>query len=124
LGIGEVIEPLEDVSLNFVVVTPAFPVSTRDVYDTYDAMGAPALEGDNDLEPAALVVEPRLAEVRRAIATVVHRTPTLAGSGASYFLECSSAERADLAEALRASLKELIGPVVVSPCRAVARESS
>jgi len=123
-GIGEVIEPLSDVALSFVIVTPAFPVSTKAVYDAYDELAPTTREGPNDLESAALVVEPRLADVRQAIVAVARRSPTLAGSGASFFLECTASEQADLAEALSASIAELIGPAVVSACRAVARRVS
>ena len=121
-GIGEEIEPLPNESLYFVIVTPGFPVSTKAVYDAYDELGPPSVEGSNDLEAAALLVEPRLAEVRRAISAVAGWPPILAGSGASYFLECSSFEQLDLAEELRTALAGAIGPVVVSPCRSVARQ--
>jgi 4-diphosphocytidyl-2-C-methyl-D-erythritol kinase len=120
-GIGDEIEQLPDESLHFVIVTPGFPVSTKAVYDAYDDLGAPAGEGSNDLEDAALFVEPRLVGLKRAISAAAGRAPELAGSGASYFLECSSFEQLGLAQKLTAALAGAVGPVVVSPCRSVAR---
>jgi 4-diphosphocytidyl-2-C-methyl-D-erythritol kinase len=50
-------------------------------------MGGPTAEGPNDLEPAALAVEPRLAEWRDRLAQATGRTPVLAGSGSTWFVE-------------------------------------
>jgi 4-diphosphocytidyl-2-C-methyl-D-erythritol kinase len=120
-GIGETLSPLPDESLSFVIVTPDFPVSTKAVYDAYDELGPAHDEGDNDLESAAIAVEPRLVELRRAISEATGRTPTLAGSGASYFLECDESEQASLSSLLRASLAKSVGQFVVSACAASGR---
>ena len=120
-GIGESLEPLRDEPLSFVIVTPAFPVSTKAVYDAYDELGHPSGPGDNDLEAAAIAVEPRLIALRRAISEVAGRAPTLAGSGASYFLECHASERATLSAALRVSLANEVNQFVVSACSATDR---
>jgi 4-diphosphocytidyl-2-C-methyl-D-erythritol kinase len=120
-GIGEAISPLPDEALSFVIVTPAFPVSTKAVYDAYDVLGPWQNPGGNDLERAATVVEPRLVELRRAIREAAGRAPTLAGSGASYFLECTASEQAELAGVLRVSLAKTTGQFVVSSCAASAR---
>jgi 4-diphosphocytidyl-2-C-methyl-D-erythritol kinase len=120
-GIGETLSPLPDESLSFVIVTPAFPVSTKAVYDAYDELGPPRDEGDNDLEAAAIAVEPRLLELRSAISEATGRAPTLAGSGASYFLECGASEQSSLSASLRASLVKTIGQFVVSACAASGR---
>jgi 4-diphosphocytidyl-2-C-methyl-D-erythritol kinase len=120
-GIGETLSPLPDESLSFVIVTPAFAVSTKAVYDAYDELGPPGEHGDNDLEPAAIVVEPRLVELRRAISEAAGRTPTLAGSGGSYFLECDASEQASLVATLRLSLAGTVGQFVVSACAASGR---
>ncbi|HEY5271829.1 MAG TPA: 4-(cytidine 5'-diphospho)-2-C-methyl-D-erythritol kinase [Acidimicrobiales bacterium] len=120
-GIGESLEPLRDEPLSFVIVTPAFPVSTKAVYDAYDELGHPSGPGDNDLEAAAIAVEPRLVALRRAISEVAGRAPTLAGSGASYFLECHASERATLSAALRVSLANEVNQFVVSACSATDR---
>jgi 4-diphosphocytidyl-2-C-methyl-D-erythritol kinase len=123
-GIGEILEPLRDEPLSFVIVTPAFPVSTKAVYDAYDEQGPSSGQGENDLEPAALAVEPRLGELRRAIREAAGRAPTLAGSGASYFLECSESEQASLSQSIRAAVAKAVDQFVVSPCRATARLGS
>jgi 4-diphosphocytidyl-2-C-methyl-D-erythritol kinase len=97
-GIGDELEILPVVPLAFVVVTPAFGVSTVAVYRAFDALGPG--DGSNDLERAALAVEPRLATFRDLIAGVAGTRPVLAGSGSSYFVEC----REDLVTALRSEI--------------------
>jgi 4-diphosphocytidyl-2-C-methyl-D-erythritol kinase len=123
-GIGETLSPLPDESLSFVIVTPAFPVSTKAVYDAYDELGPPRHLSDNDLESAAIAVEPRLIELRRAISEGAGRVPTLAGSGASYFLECDASEQASLSASLRVSLANFVGQFVVSLCASTARHGN
>ena len=48
--------------------------------------GGPHTDGPNDLEPAALRVEPRLGRWRDRIREAAGVSPTLAGSGATWFL--------------------------------------
>lgn len=120
-GIGEVIEPLAFERLYFVVVTPGFSVSTPAVYRAFDELGAGDEGSANDLEHAALAVEPRLKSLRAQLELASGRPPTLAGSGASFFFECTEEEQQALAESLRTSLGAAVGPVVVSACRSVAR---
>lgn len=100
-GIGEQIEPLAVEDATFVLCTPAVAVSTAAVYRAYDELllSGP-VDGPNDLERAALFVEPRLARWRDRVAEVTGRVPVLAGSGASWFVECA----ADLAEKFRLEL--------------------
>jgi len=87
-GVGEVIEPLPFAAGRpFTLLTPPFPVSTPAVYRTWDGLGGPTAEGPNDLEPAALAVEPRLAEWRDRLAQHTGKTPVLAGSGSTWFVE-------------------------------------
>jgi 4-diphosphocytidyl-2-C-methyl-D-erythritol kinase len=50
-------------------------------------MGGPTAGGPNDLEPAALRVEPRLARWRDELGEATGRTPVLAGSGSTWFVE-------------------------------------
>ena len=95
-GIGEVITPLVDIDLAVTLVVPPLSVSTPQVYRAWDALGGPTGHV-NDLEPAALVVEPALARWRDRIAEVLGRPPVLAGSGATWFVE---EDRGDLAAAL------------------------
>jgi 4-diphosphocytidyl-2-C-methyl-D-erythritol kinase len=86
-GIGELIEPLPPVDQAFTLVLPPFGVSTVAAYRAWDALGGPAGNGPNDLEPAALAVEPRLAGVRDRIIAACGVTPVLAGSGSTWFLD-------------------------------------
>jgi 4-diphosphocytidyl-2-C-methyl-D-erythritol kinase len=86
-GTGEVLEPLPFVPRTFTLVTPPFGCSTPDVYRAWDSLGGPAAGGPNDLEPAALAVEPRLVEWRDALGEASGRTPVLAGSGSTWFVE-------------------------------------
>jgi 4-diphosphocytidyl-2-C-methyl-D-erythritol kinase len=85
-GVGEVLEPLEPFDATYTLCTPPFGVSTAAVFRAWDALGGPTADGPNDLEPAALEVEPRLAEWRDRLQTVTGRTPILAGSGATWFV--------------------------------------
>ena len=61
-GIGEVVDPLPFVPLELTLMLPPFGCSTPAVYRAWDELGGPRADGPNDLEPAALAVEPRLAE--------------------------------------------------------------
>ena len=85
-GIGEVLEPLPMVDATYTLCTPPFGASTADVFRRWDELGGPRADGPNDLEPAALAVEPRLAEWRDRLRAVSGRTPVLAGSGATWFV--------------------------------------
>ena len=86
-GIGEILEPLPDVDRTFTLLTPPFGVSTPAVYRAWDDLGGPLAAGPNDLEPAALAVEPRLAEWRDRLGDATGQTPVLAGSGSTWFVE-------------------------------------
>jgi 4-diphosphocytidyl-2-C-methyl-D-erythritol kinase len=86
-GIGEVLEPLPHVERTFTLLTPPFGVSTPAVYRAWDAMGGPTATGPNDLEPAALEVEPRLARYRDELGDATGVAPVLAGSGSTWFVE-------------------------------------
>ena len=86
-GIGELVEPLPIVDRTFTLVTPPVVVSTPAVYRAWDDLGGPTGAGGNDLEPAALVVAPELARWRDRIQSACGLEPSLAGSGASWFVE-------------------------------------
>lgn len=86
-GIGEVVEPLGFEAFTAVLVTPSLSVSTSRVYRAWDALGCPNGQNGNDLEPAALVVEPRLAWWRDLVSGIAGEPPRLAGSGGTWFLE-------------------------------------
>ena len=85
-GIGEIIEPVRHEAMDVTLVVPPLRVSTPAVYRAWDALGGPSGRGPNDLEPAAVAVEPALARWRDRIADLTGITPVLAGSGATWFL--------------------------------------
>jgi len=92
-GIGERLErlacrPGDPVTL----LTPPFGLSTTAVYREWDAMGAPTADGPNDLEPAAVRVEPRLTAWRDRLGEATGRTPVLAGSGSTWWVPGSYAD--------------------------------
>jgi len=86
-GVGEQITPLPHEERTYTLLTPPFGVSTPAVYRAWDELGGPRAEGPNDLEPAATKVEPRLTEYRDQLGDATGRTPTLAGSGSTWFVE-------------------------------------
>jgi 4-diphosphocytidyl-2-C-methyl-D-erythritol kinase len=89
-GIGELVEPLPFEEGAFTLLTPPFGCSTPAVYDRWDELGGPRDDRDgpvNDLEPAALSVEPRLAEWRDRLAADPGLAPRLAGSGSTWFVD-------------------------------------
>ncbi|MEY4339994.1 MAG: 4-diphosphocytidyl-2-C-methyl-D-erythritol kinase [Actinomycetota bacterium] len=85
-GIGEVVETLPFQPLDITLVVPPLSVSTPAAYRAWDALGMPRADGPNDLEPAAIVVEPVLARWRDRIREASGIAPTLAGSGATWFV--------------------------------------
>lgn len=101
-GVGEVVEPLVARPLAFTLVLPPFGVSTAAVYRAWDELGGPTGSGPNDLEGAALAVEPRLAAWRDVLGEAAGRVPVLAGSGSTWFVEGAPSE---LGLEGRASLK-------------------
>ena len=86
-GTGDVVEHLPDAPRTFTLLTPPFGVSTPAVYRAWDDLGGPTSTGPNDLEPAAMAVEPRLATWRDRLGNGTGATPVLAGSGSTWFVE-------------------------------------
>lgn len=86
-GVGEVVEPLPPEDRAFTLLVPPLPVPTPAVYRAWDELGGPTAGGPNDLEPAAVRVEPRLVRWRDALAEATGRRPALAGSGGAWFVE-------------------------------------
>jgi 4-diphosphocytidyl-2-C-methyl-D-erythritol kinase len=85
-GIGEIVEPIRHEPMAITLVVPPLHVSTPAVYRAWDELGGPSGAGPNDLEPAALVVEPELAHWRDRIGELAGVAPVLAGSGATWFV--------------------------------------
>lgn len=96
-GIGEIVSPLPFVDRDITLIVPPFAISTPHVYRAWDALGGPTARGENDLEPAALAIEPRLVTWRDRITRAAGVAPTLAGSGATWWI---FGARPDLAGAL------------------------
>jgi len=86
-GTGEVLTPLPYEERTYTLLTPPFGCSTPAVYRAWDGLGGPSVDGPNDLEPAALRVEPRLARWRDELGNATGATPVLAGSGSTWFVE-------------------------------------
>jgi len=86
-GVGDVIEPMMRKPRALTLLIPPLYVSTVAAYDMWDGLGCRTADGDNDLEPAAIAVEPRLAYWRDWITDLTGTRPTLAGSGATWWLE-------------------------------------
>ena len=86
-GAGEVVEPLPVEARTFTLMLAPFGCSTVAVYRRWDELGGPTGPGVNDLEQAALAVEPRLATWRDRIGDATGETPCLAGSGSTWFVE-------------------------------------
>ncbi|MDA8062192.1 MAG: 4-(cytidine 5'-diphospho)-2-C-methyl-D-erythritol kinase [Actinomycetota bacterium] len=88
-GIGEQLVPIPLAELEdqaFTLLTPPLGVSTAEVYRAWDRLGGPRGERDNDLEPAALEVEPRLAVWRDRLGELTGEEPRLAGSGSTWWV--------------------------------------
>jgi 4-diphosphocytidyl-2-C-methyl-D-erythritol kinase len=88
-GAGEQLSPLafeEVAGRTYTLLVPPFGVSTAAVYKAWDDMGGPR-SATNDLEPAALRAEPRLAEWREKLARATGQQPVLAGSGSTWWVE-------------------------------------
>jgi len=86
-GIGEELEPLPYEPRTFTLLTPPLHCSTPAVYRAWDRLGGPSGERGNDLEPAAVEVEPRMAEWRDRLADHAQLPARLAGSGSTWFVE-------------------------------------
>jgi 4-diphosphocytidyl-2-C-methyl-D-erythritol kinase len=84
-GVGELVEPLPFVAMKITLVIPPLSISTPAAYHAWDNLGGPQSE-TNDLEAAAISVEPRLTDWRERIEKAAGERPTLAGSGATWFL--------------------------------------
>ena len=86
-GVGEVLDPLPFEARTYTLLLAPFGCSTVAVYRRWDELGGPSGPRGNDLEHAALAVEPRLAEWRDRLGDATGQTPCLAGSGSTWFVE-------------------------------------
>jgi 4-diphosphocytidyl-2-C-methyl-D-erythritol kinase len=119
-GVGEVVDSLDPVEVTVVLLTPSFGVSTAAVYAAFDEVGAPPPgSSTNDLEKAALAVEPRLARFRDLLGEVSRWQPSLAGSGATWFAEGASHAASSVAGDLREAIVSEGMSAVVEVARTV-----
>lgn len=86
-GIGEQVARLPFETRTYTLLTPPLFCSTPAVYRAWDELGGPTGDHGNDLEPAALAVEPRLAAWRDRLEGATGQRPRLAGSGSTWFVE-------------------------------------
>ncbi|GAC1315129.1 MAG: 4-(cytidine 5'-diphospho)-2-C-methyl-D-erythritol kinase [Acidimicrobiales bacterium] len=86
-GIGDELSPLPcRAGVAYTLLTPPLPVPTAAAYRAWDDLGGPTGNGPNDLEVAAMVIEPRLSEWRDRLARETGQTPVLAGSGSTWWV--------------------------------------
>lgn len=86
-GVGEKIEGLPcRPGVPYTLLTPPLAVPTGQAYRAWDDLGGPTAAGPNDLEPAALVVQPDLARWRDLLGDATGQTPVLAGSGSTWWV--------------------------------------
>lgn len=88
-GVGEIVDPLpfdEVEGHEYTLLIPPLHVSTVEVYRAWDRLGGPTGANGNDLEPAALAVEPGLDRWRGLLGDASGETPMLAGSGGTWFV--------------------------------------
>ena len=92
-GIGEAVEELPFEPRSFVLALLPFGVDTAAVYRVWDQLADDRAAGRSDhrpggnaLEPAALVVEPRMGSWCRQLHEVTGVRPQLAGSGSTWFV--------------------------------------
>lgn len=91
-GVGQEVEALPHIDRRFTLLLVPFGVETGAVYRAWDERGsrgggAPTRFNSNDLEEAAVAVEPRLAAWRTRLEEVTGRQALLAGSGSTWFVE-------------------------------------
>ena len=85
-GIGEIIEPRPYVHEQYTLLLVPVPCDTAAVYAAWDELAGPHGDNGNDLEAAALRVEPALARWRDRLGDATGMVPRLAGSGSTWFV--------------------------------------
>lgn len=87
-GAGEGLEIMPFSSVQgraYTLAVPPFGVATGAVYAAFDNLSHRG-DGPNDLEAAALAVEPLLAEWRDRLGEATGQVPVLAGSGSTWYV--------------------------------------
>lgn len=85
-GFGDVVETLPFKPLVVTLLTPPIRLPTAAVFGAWDRLGGPQGPGVNDLELAALELEPELVRWRDDLAQETGQPANLAGSGSTWFV--------------------------------------
>jgi 4-diphosphocytidyl-2-C-methyl-D-erythritol kinase len=86
LGVGDKVEKINPrTGSAFLLVVPNIGVSTKDVYNKYDEVGAG--DSDNDLERSAVDLFPKIKEIRETLDAITRKGWKMSGSGPALFLE-------------------------------------
>jgi len=120
-GVGEVVEPMSFEERHYTLLLLPFGMDTAAVFAAWDRIaeargglrqdGAGGASPVNDLERAAMEVDPRLAHWKDCLGDATGREPRLAGSGSTWFVE-GSAEELGLADREFLVLKGAKAPLV------------
>ncbi|MCS5673772.1 MAG: 4-(cytidine 5'-diphospho)-2-C-methyl-D-erythritol kinase [Acidimicrobiales bacterium] len=86
-GTGEILDPLPHLDQEITLLIPPIGVSTPEVYRAWDELDGPIGLHGNDLEEAAIAVEPEIAEWRDVLSEATGTRARLAGSGGTWFVE-------------------------------------
>ncbi len=108
-GIGELVTPLPFLAREFTLIIPPLQCPTPLVYGAWDDLGGPRSVGPNDLEPAAVRVEPRLMWWRDRVEEAAGVLPSLAGSGSTWFVEGHRPQLIDALPDARVVLAATVG---------------
>ena len=85
-GVGEIVTPLAHVQERYTLMTPPIRLFDRPGLRRLGRVRRAGREGGNDLEAAALKIEPELARWRDELGNRTGATPRLAGSGSTWFV--------------------------------------
>ena len=91
-GVGELIDSLDYEEIHMVVVIPDYGCKTSEVYASFDTLNRNEKETiQNDLLPAACLVQEQLSVDLDAIRTISEQEVHLSGSGSTMFIICDNA---------------------------------
>lgn len=123
-GTGQVMERVPPLDASVILIVPSFPCSTQAVYEAFDrGKGTHLRAGEvrrlalaggldpsalfNDLEPAAMEVQPALRDLARRARRAAGRPVHLTGSGSTLFVLCSHGEVRQVETVLRHALPDV-----------------
>ena len=85
-GIGEDVQPLPPNDLGVTLIIPPLACSTPEVYRAWDQLGGPRARGTERSGTGGIASATRTCSWRDRIAQAAGQQPTLAGSGATWFV--------------------------------------